>query len=52
MEIVLGLEHLLREAIDLRLRDDDALGLAVVDVPAGGLRRQPAFGERARRERV
>src|SRR5688572_26985765 len=43
------LEDLRLAAADLLVGDHDAFGLAVVDVLAGGLRRETAFGERPRR---
>src|SRR5580765_7967281 len=47
-----GLEDLRLAAVDLLIGDNDAFGLSVVDVFAGGLRRETAFGERPRREGV
>jgi hypothetical protein len=47
-----GLVDLFPAALDLLVGDDDAFGLAVVDVLAGGLRGETAFGERAGREGV
>src|SRR6185312_14209016 len=46
------LVDLLPAALDLRIGDDDALGLPVVDVLARGLRGEAALGERAGGERV
>ena len=42
-----GFEDLLLAAVDLRIGYDNAFALAVVDVLAGGLRGETAFGERA-----
>ena len=39
-------------AVDLLIGDDDALALSVVDILAGGLRGETAFGERAGRRRA
>src|SRR4029078_10977036 len=47
-----GLVDLLPAPLDLRIGDDDSLALSVVDVVAGGLRGEAAFGERARGEGV